>query len=331
MKKVLALIIVFSLTILSAFSLVGCNIFGGGTTDPPSVIDGGTGNGDGSGDGDGNTAETTMEITGEIPFDLDDDFYFSVEMKPINGAMNPKSATFTAIRKNDDDGSGGIFSSIYANYTYYVYKNFSDYQAGTYKEKYVEERTLYEGIDFRKSFEEERNSSDNLHDLYNEEWNTTVPAGTTMTTTIQYIEDFLNGNHVADTPYNLGGHAQTKKIPSALSADIHKKNVGIPDGRIEFFVYADGTESMTFARLESTGTVYNQPAYSAGVSKYKGVDYEADVANVKVWGNIVVSATSVQGATLLKKEISTKFSTEVTQETFEVVMDACGFVDPVIE
>ncbi len=315
MKKHIGTILITLLIIPCLLcGLSACDFFGGNKTpsDKPS--------------GDEKTPETTMDITGEIPFDLNDDFYFQVEMKPINNAMNPKSAIFTAIRKND-----GEFSSIYANYTYYVYKNIANYQAGTYKEKYVEERTLYEGINFRKSFGEERNSSDILNDLYNEDWNTEVPSGTTMTTTIKYIEDFLKGNHVADVPYNLGGAAQTKKIPSTLSTDIHQKDVGIPGGSTEFYVYADGTESMTFERIDSAGTVYSQPAYSASVTKYKGVYYEQDVANVKVWGNIVVSATPVQGTTLLKKEISIKFSNEVTQETFEIVIDACGFTDPVVE
>lgn len=333
MKKSLTLIIVFALTILSVFSLASCSLLGGGITNPPTTDTGdGTEKDDGSDDVNGNTAETTMEITGEIPFNLNNDFYFSIDMKPINSAMNPKSATFTAIRKNDDDGNGGTFSSIYANYTYYVYKNFENYLTGTYKEKYIEQRTLYEGIDFRKSFGEERDTSDDLNELYNEDWNTEVPDGTTMTTTIKYIENFLKGNHIADVPYSFGGTIQTKRIPSDLSTDIHQKDVGIPGGSTDFYVYADGTEDMTFARLETASTVYNQPAYSASVTKYKGVYYEKDVANVKVWGNIVVSATPVQGNTpLLKKEISTKFSTEVTQETFEVVIAAFNWIEPVIE
>ncbi len=325
MKKSLTLIMVFALTILSIFLLAGCSLLEG------LIPDSQTPEQEGKNEEGGAKAETTMEITGEIPFDLNNDFYFQVEMKPTTDALNPKSATFTAVRINYDDGNGGTASSIYANYTYYVYKNYEDYQSKTVKEKYVEERTLFEGIDFRKSFGEERNTSDNLNDIYNEDWNTVVPEGTTMTTTIKYIEDFLKGNHVADVPYNFGGHEQSKRIPSALSTDIHKKDVGIPSGSTEFYVYADGTENMTFARLETAGTVYSQPVYSASVSKYKDVYYGNDVANVKVWGNIVVSATPIQGTSLLKKEISTKFSTEVTQETFEVVIAAFSWIEPVIE
>lgn len=315
MKKIITTFLIALLIIPCVLGFSACTLFGGNN---------------GGGSGSGNSAETTMDITGDIPFNLENDFYFSVEMKPINNAMNPKSATFTAIRINNDDGNGGTVSSIYANYTYYVYKNFSNYQSGIYKEKYVEERTLYEGVNFRKSLAEKTNASDSLYSVYTpEEWNTKVPANTTMSTTIMYIQNFINGNHTADIPFQ-NEVAQTTLIPSLLSTEIHKKDVGIPSGSTEFYVYSNGTESMTFDRFENASTVYNEEKYSANITKYKDVFYENVVANVKVWGNIVVFSTPVQGQTLLKRTISTKFSTEITQETFEAIITDCGFTDPVL-
>lgn len=335
MKKRITTFLITLLIVTCSIGLSACDLFGGGEKNNSS---------DSSGSGTENDIqpETSMEVTGEIPFNLENDFYFYVEMKPVPDALNPTFASFTAIRKNDDSSD---YYSVYANYTFCKYKNYADYHSDTIKEKYVEERTLYEGIDFRKSSAVKANSSGSLVNVYYpEEWNTKVPENTTMSTTIQYIENFLNGNHTADTPYQ-NETAQTAKIPSDLSTMIHAKNVGIPELTANFEVYNDGTENMTFARFEKSATatapatLYNEQAYSADITKYRGVwNYQdnagvwhnADYSNVKVWGNIVVSATPVEGKTLMKRIISAKFSTEVTQETFEAVMEEVGFVDPII-
>lgn len=321
MKKRIVPIIIALLIVTCTIGLSACNLFGGGTSNPPDST--------GDGTGSGVQPETTMETSGDIPFNLDNDFYFQVEMKSTTHAetLNPISATFTAIRMNDTENDA---SYIHAVYTYYKYKNQTEYQANNHKEKYVEERVLYEGVDYRKSSAQLTNSSGNLYDKYTpEEWNTKVPAGTTMSTTIEYIRAFLNGNHIADTPYK-NEVAQTTKIPSDLSTVIHNKGAGTVSGSSEFKVYNNGTESMTFARFENNGTVYNEQANYATVTKYRGAYYDADVANVKVWGNIVVSAVPVEGKTVMKKTISAKFSSEVTQETFDAVLANIGFVDPVL-
>jgi hypothetical protein len=147
------------------------------------------------------------------------------------------------------------------------------------------------------------------------------PAGTTMTTTIQYVEDFLNGNHTADILYK-NGTAQTSKIDSKLCQYIHTKNAG---GYQNEEIYADGTEEIIFDRVEianpsNSDQYYLTSADTANVRKYKGVFFDANAVNIKVWGNIVVSATPVSGQTVYKRIISSKFSDEVPQLVFETVL-----------
>jgi hypothetical protein len=307
MKKFVKTFLVALLIIPCVLGLSACSLFSGGDE-----------NTDGDGTG-GATKETIMEITGDIPFSLGNDFYFYVESKPIVGALNPEFYSFTAMR---------LGTSIYSNYTYIKYQNYANYTSDTFKDKYIEERTMIEGegiVDYRRS---SYSNDANTLPVYEETWNTTVPNGTTMTTTIQYIQNFLNGNHTADTPYK-NGVAQTSKIDSKLSNYIHTKNAG---GYQNNEIYADGTENITFDRVEienpNLDFYYQTDADTANVTKYKGNStyFESSVVNIKVWGNIVVSATPVSGQTVYKRIISSKFSDEVPQQVFETIFPESEWV-----
>lgn len=309
-KKIFPLLLVFCLIVPCVLGLSACSLLGEESD-----------NQDGGETGE-ITAETVMEITGEIPFNLENDFYFYVESKPNSGALNPEFYSFTAMKK---DGS------IYTNYTRIKYQNYASYTSGTFKDKYVEERTLFEGVNFRKST---YSNDENTLPVYIEEWNETVPTGT-MTTTVRYIQDFLNGNHTADTPYK-NGIAQTSKIDSKLSEYINTKNAG---GYQNDEIYADGTEDITFNRVEienpsNPDQYYTTVADTVNVKKYKGMFFDATAVNIKVWGNIVVSATPVSGQTVYKRTISSKFSDEVPQLVFEEVLNEIypnnTWVDPII-
>jgi len=316
MKKIFTLLLAFCFIVPCVFGLSACSLFGGeNASADASAVDESLGG--------GTAKETVMEITGEIPFNLESDFYFYVESKPNSGALNPEFYSFTAMRK---DGT------IYANYTRIKYKNYANYTSGTFKDKYVEERLLHEGVNFRKST---YSNDENTYPVYEEEWNTTVPAGTTMTTTVQYIQNLLNGNHTADTPYR-NGTAQTSKIDSKLGQYIRTKNAG---GYQNEEIYLDGTENITFNRVEianpsNPDQYYLTGADTANVTKYKGQFGNAVAVNIKVWGNIVVSATPVSGQTVYKRIISSKFSDEVPQLVFEAVLDEIypngTWVDPIV-
>jgi len=310
--------IVVSLIITSLLMLSGCSLFGGtsdgGTTTTPS------GDGENGDDENGQIAEDAFKLTGDIPFSLGSDFYIHLEVKSVPDSLNPRTCSFTAIRKDQ---------TIYTNYTYIKYKDATEYAVGNYKEYYTEERILHEGINFRKSEAELTNTSGHLYTAYAEEWNTLVPDGETMATTIEYIQAFLNGNHVADTPYTSGHFVQTGKIPSDMSTQyISDISICTP-----LEMYEDGTENLTFGIFTNDDENYTpEQAFSASVKKYRGTyRTETIVMNVKTWGNIVVYAEQANGSNVLKKTVSCKYSSTVSQETFEAVLDAAGYTaDPVI-
>lgn len=314
MKRKWSSFIVFAIIVMLILSFAGCGFLSG------------TPEGDGDGEGNGNdengqVPEDSFTLTGDIPFSLESEFYLHLEAKSVAGALNPTLCTFTAIRKAE---------SIYANYTVYKYTT-ENYAANNYKEKYVEERILHEGIDFRKSFAQLTNTSDNLYTAYEEEWTTEVPQGTTMTTTSQYIQNFLNGNHVADVPYWSGiWQTNISKIPSFMSS-YYIHNISLNTASVD--MYENGTENMAFGVFTNEDSNYTpEQTFSAEVKKYKGT-YFSDTAimEVKTWGNIVVYAAQANGSPVLKRTVSCKYSPTVSQETFEAVLDYLGYtVDPVI-
>lgn len=318
MRKTMLLGIVVSLIITSLLMMSGCNLLGGtsvgGETTTPS--DDGE-NVDGE---NGQIAEEAFKLKGDIPFSLESDFYIHLEVNSVPDSLNPRTCSFTAIRKDQ---------TVYANYTLIKYKDATEYAAGNFKEYYTEERILHEGINFRKSKAELTNTSDHLYTAYAEEWNTLVPDGTTMTTTVKYIQDFLNGNHVADIPYASGNFVQTGKIPSNMSTE-YINDISITTA---LEMYEDGTENITFGVFTSDDANYvPEQAFSASVKKYRGTyRTETTVMNVKTWGNIVVYAAQANGSNVLKRTVSCKYSSTVSQETFEAVLDAAGYTaDPVI-
>lgn len=314
-KKLLSIIVLLIITTLF-LSLAGCSYLRGLTngddTPKPSGEDGGK-------SGDEDPKITDVNLTGEIPFSLDNEFYLYLEVKSVAGALNPVVCSFTAIRKDE---------TIYANYTYYKYKNATTYAADTYEEKYVEERILHEGINFRKSSAELTNSSGDLNFAYAEDW-TIAPQDTAMTTTAQYIRDFLSGNHVADAPF-AHGIVQTKRIPGYMSTYyIHK--ISLNTGSVE--MYEDGTENMTFGVFTNDDAGYTpEQDFSAIVNKYRGTYFsETAMMNVKTWGNFVVYAAQANGSDVLKRTVSCKFTPTVSQQTFEAVLDSVGYTaDPVL-
>lgn len=318
MKRKLLSVIVFAVICMAVLSLAGCSLLsgltsGGGTTDT---------SGENGGEGEnGKISSDKYALTGDIPFSLENDFYLFLEVKSVAGALNPTYCTFTAIRTGE---------TIYANYTFFKYAS-EDYEAKVYKEKYIEERILHEGINFRKSFAELSNTSDHLYTAYEEDWNTIVPDGTTMTTTAQYIQNFLSGNHVADAPYASGIFQSTlKRIPSLMSTQyIH--DISINTASVE--MYEDGIENMTFGVFTNDDTDYTpEQAFSASVKKYRGTYFsETTIMNVKTWGNLVVFAAQANGSPVLKRTVSCNYTATVSQETFEAVLAAAGYtVDPVI-
>lgn len=314
-RKLLSIII---LAVICIAVLAGCSFLGG--TPDGGITPNTSGDGNGNGDGETTTNQITdIDLSGEIPFSLDNEFYLYLEVKSVAGALNPTFCTFTAIRTGE---------TIYANYTYYKYKDATEYAALNYKEKYVEERILHEGINFRKSSAELTSGSGHLNPAYIEDWNTKVPDGTTMTTTAQYIQNFLSGNHTADAPF-ASGSFQSSRIPSTMSTSyIHKISVFT-----DVEMYEDGTENMTFGVFANDDTGYTpEQTFSASVQKYRGTyRTETTVMNVKTWGNFVVYAAQANGSPVLKRTVSCNYTATVSQETFEAVLAAAGYtVDPVI-
>lgn len=79
-------------------------------------------------------------------------------------------------------------------------------------------------------------------------------------------------------------------------------------------------DRVEIANPSNSDQYYLTSADTANVRKYKGVFFDANAVNIKVWGNIVVSATPVSGQTVYKRIISSKFSDEVPQLVFETVL-----------
>lgn len=282
----IALIIVPCMLVFSA-----CNLFGGN-----------------DGSGSGKIATENLKLTGEIPFSLEEDFYIQLEVKSVPNALNPTIYSFVAVKKGD---------AVYACYALLKYNDTSDYANEIDKECYIEERILENGINYRKSSLLYKDGGYQ----YNEDWNTKVPTGMTMTTTIEYIQNFLNGTHVADTPFNGNQPINNKpKISSAMSTSILKSISAVTSG---VDMYADGTENLTFSSDEDD--LPNYTPESKQVNKYKGVQYGSEnmttLFNVKTWGNLVVYAEQANGSNVLKKTIRCKFSTTVSETA---VTDALG-------
>lgn len=304
MKKRLLSIIFIAVMVVTVLSFTGCSLFGGG-----SGSDGG-GTPNPPDDGGGKIATENLKLTGEIPFDLEEDFYIQLDVKSVADALNPVVYSFIAVKKGD---------VVYACYSLLKYNDASDYANGIDKECYIEERILENGVDYRKSSLLYKDGGYQ----YNENWNTKVSAGTTMTTTIEYIQNFLNGTHVADTPFNGNQPITNKpKISSTMSTSILKTVSAVTSG---VDMYADGAENLTFASDEEDFPNYTPD--SKQVNKYKGVQYGSEdmttLFNVKTWGNLVVYAEQANGSNVLKKTIRCKFSSTVSETAVE---DALGLV-----
>lgn len=321
MKRKWSSFIVFAIIMMLILSFAGCGILGGTPEDEKTPDNLNEDDGDREGE-NGQISEDAFTLTGDIPFSLESEFYFHLEVKSVAGALNPTFCTFTAIRKDE---------TIYANYTYIKYKNATEYEANNHEEKYVEERILHDGVNFRKSFAQLTNTSDHLYTAYEEEWTTEVPQGTTITTTSQYIQNFLNGNHVADVPYWSGiWQTNISKIPSLMSS-YYIHNISLNTASVD--MYENGTENMNFGVFSNENSNYTpEQTFSAEVKKYKGTYYsDTTIMDVKTWGNIVVYAAQANGSPVLKRTLSCKYSPTVSQETFDAVLDYQGYtVDPVI-
>lgn len=319
-KKITTMLLTVALILMLAVSLSACSLFGGstnsGTDNNGNTID--------EGKSDTPIAETEMNLTGDIPFSLENDFYISFEMKSEESSSTNYTAWFTAIRKDN---------IIYSSYEYDNYATRTDMDNWNPLSFNIEERLLYNGVNYRKStYSAGAENSAN----YSEAWNTKVSIGVTMKTTVEYITAFLGGNHSSDTPYKNNQPINTNRIASWLSKRISRKDAG---QMASTAVYADGTESINLPSFfnEEDPSCPSLVNFPITVTKYKkmaidlntGADTKA--MEVKTWGNLVVGANPVNGKTLLSYSITAKYaaSATVTQAYFDTVKGYCGFEYPV--
>lgn len=327
-RKVCTFILISLLITALLLSLTACNLFGGSGNNGSGNDNGGNNNGDdevSDGSEDGlSIQETVMTLSGELPFSLASDFYVAFEMNSEDSSAKQYSAWFIAVRKND---------TVYSYYEYDAYATVADKQNYNSSAINVEERLLYNGTNYRKSY---FFAGDDNTRNYTEDWNTTVPNGTTMLTTLEYISDFLCGKHTADTPFKGAAQISADKINSYLSNRISRKDAGQSVG---VKIFAEGTETVNLCSFYNPEdpTCPLATYLPVTVTKYKGMSTDADTGNeykvmeVKVWGNLVVSAAPVDNYTRLGYNVSSKYSDTVSAETFTSIINYLGLIYPIEE